>query len=107
MRQGAGGRGGQGVAGAVVVGGVDAGGVEFVELGAVEQQVGAVRRGPQVAALDEGPLRPESVQGSGGVALVASSMTSMSTSSRTSSRFGVTTVASGNSSSRRASSADG
>ena len=46
VRESAGDGGGQGVARAVVVVGVDAGGVELVELGAVEQQVGAVRATP-------------------------------------------------------------
>ena len=49
---------------------------------------------PQVPALDERPLRPERVQRLGGLArAVASSTTSMPVSSRTSSRFGVTSVA--------------
>ena len=45
------------------------GGVELVEVGAVEQQVGAVRRGPQVPALDQRPLRAERVQRAGRLAL--------------------------------------
>src|ERR1700756_316777 len=55
-------RGGQCVAGAVVVAGVYPRRVELVEVVAVEEQIGALRRGSQVAALDERPLRAERVQ---------------------------------------------
>ena len=67
--QRAGDRGGQGIAGAVVVSGVDAGGVELEEIGAVEQQIGTVRRRAQMPALDERPLRAQCVKPAGGLTL--------------------------------------
>ena len=61
----------------------------------------------QMPALHQHPLRAQRVQSPGRLTLGASSVTSISTSSRTSSRFGVTSVARGNSWPRSASSALG